>query len=82
MRINKVIAESGICSRRKADELISQGRVTVNGKTVTKHFTLVNIDKDIIEVDGERLKLNKPSGVVSTTIDEKKKKDSSWFNKD
>ena len=53
-RLQKVIANYGICSRRKAEELISKGHVTVNGKLVTTLGTTVS-DKDIIEVDGERI---------------------------
>jgi 23S rRNA pseudouridine2605 synthase len=81
-RLNKAIAESGLCSRRKADELISQKRVTVNGVTVYSLATLVDLDNDIVEVDGEPIKLqskvyillNKPAGYVSTTKDEKNRK--------
>lgn len=82
IRINKAISESGLCSRRNADELIFQKRVTLNGKTVENLSTLVDLNSDIVEVDGEPIKLkskiyillNKPSGVVSTTNDEKKRK--------
>lgn len=82
IRLNKAISESGICSRRKADELISQGRVTVNGETVFSLSTLVDLNNDVVEVDGEKIKskskvyilLNKPAGFVSTTKDEKKRK--------
>jgi 23S rRNA pseudouridine2605 synthase len=82
IRINKVIAESGLCSRRKADELILQKRVSINGKTVISLSTFVDKQKDLIEVDGQKLKieskiyilLNKPAGFVSTTSDEKNRK--------
>ncbi|MCS7054412.1 MAG: rRNA pseudouridine synthase [Ignavibacterium sp.] len=82
IRLNKAIAESGLCSRRKADELIQQNRVTVNGKTVQSLSTLVDPSKDIIEVDGEKIKLqskvyillNKPAGYLCTTKDDKKRK--------
>lgn len=81
MRLNKFIAECGICSRRKAEELIQQGRITVNKKTITKLSTEVDPEKDEIFFDGERLKLegsvyyllNKPKGVIATTSDEKKR---------
>ena len=80
-RLQKVIANSGICSRRKAEELILNGRVVVDGEVVTKLGTTVN-DKNIIEVDGVRLGyeekvyylLNKPRGVVTTTSDDKSRK--------
>lgn len=82
IRINKAISDCGFCSRRKAEELITQKRVTLNGKNVASFSTLVDLEKDVVEVDGEVLKLkskiyillNKPSGYVSTTNDEKKRK--------
>lgn len=81
-RLNKFIAESGLTSRRKAEELIQQGRVSVNNKTVTKLAFEVDPEKDTVFVDGEKIKpaehvyylLNKPKGVVTTTEDEKKRK--------
>jgi len=80
-RLNKFIADSGIASRRKAEEIILQGRVTVNKKTVNKLSFNVDEAKDEVFVDGERIKpaehiyylLNKPKGVVTTTDDEKKR---------
>ena len=80
-RLQKVIANSGITSRRKAEELILQGKVTVNGKTITELGTKVN-PSDQIEVDGEIIKkenhvyflLNKPREVLSTTKDDKGRK--------
>ena len=79
IRIQKIIADSGYCSRRKAEELISEGRVKVNGrpcKLGDKAGT-----KDIISIDGQNLNvpkkkslyylmLNKPRGYVTTTSDE------------
>jgi len=56
MRLNKFIAETGFCSRRKADELINEGRVTVN-----KHEAIIGMDvkpEDVVKIDGERVKLN------------------------
>lgn len=74
-RINKYLSEAGYCSRRKADKLIDQGRVTINGK-VPEMGTKVQ-PGDSVEVDGERitnedtefvyLALNKPVGIVCTT---------------
>lgn len=78
-RLNKFIADSGITSRRKAEELILQGRVTVNNKTITKLAFNIDVESDEVTVDGEKIKpadhvyflLNKPKGVVTTTDDEK-----------
>ena len=56
MRLNKFIAETGFCSRRKADELINEGRVTVN-----KQEAIIGMDikpEDVVRIDGERVKLN------------------------
>ena len=80
-RLQKVIAQSGYTSRRKAEELILEGKVFVNGKVVCELGSKVS-DKDIIEIDGEVLEkeekeyflLNKPRGVVTTTSDDKKRK--------
>lgn len=81
-RLQKVIAERGYCSRRKAEELISLGKVKVNGKVVTVLGTKVKKD-DLIEVNGisidkdinyEYYLLYKPRGVVTTTNDEKGRK--------
>lgn len=79
-RLNKFISNAGISARRKADELIFTGRVTVNMQTVTEPGTKVNPDKDVVKVDGEKVKpqsefiyvvLFKPRGYVTTTHDEK-----------
>ena len=80
-RLQKVIAASGVTSRRKAEELITAGKVRVNGEIVTELGTKVS-DKDRIEVNGEILEkevkeyylLNKPRGVVTTTSDDKGRK--------
>lgn len=82
MRLNKFISESGITSRRKAEELILQGRISVNNKTVTDLAYSIYPEQDQIRLDGERIKtrkhqyflLNKPRGVVTTTNDEKDRK--------
>ena len=77
-RIQKVIANSGYCSRRKAEELIKEGKVFVNDNKVIELGMLVG-NKDKIVVEGnlivkeknfEYYLLNKPRGVVSTTNDE------------
>jgi pseudouridine synthase len=79
-RLNKFISNSGVTARRKADELIFTGRVTVNMQTVTEPGTKINPDKDVVKVDGEKVKpltefiyvvLFKPRGYVTTTHDEK-----------
>lgn len=77
MRINQYIAAAGITSRRKADELISEGRVRVNGKVLANPGYHVE-DGDVIEVDGNKITpaqkkvyylLNKPTGYVTSTAD-------------
>lgn len=79
-RVQKIMSEVGYCGRRKAEELISQGRVTVNGRKI-KLGDKALYGKDIIAVDGEKLymprkkdyvyiMLNKPRGYVTTLSDE------------
>lgn len=80
-RLQKVIANSGICSRRKAEELIAAGKVLVDGIVITKMGTMVD-EKSSIIVDGKEIEkeekvyflLNKPRGVVTTTNDDKNRK--------
>lgn len=76
LRLNKVIAQSGICSRRKADELIARGRVRVNGAPAEAGMRVSS--RDSVTVDGQPLShaqkhvylmLNKPVQVVSTAFD-------------
>lgn len=77
VRLNRFIANSGVCSRREADTLIQAGVVTVNGEVVTELGTKVNIHDDDIRFNGERLKgeekvyliMNKPKGYVTTASD-------------
>ena len=77
-RLQKVIAEAGVASRRKAEEMILEGKVKVNGIVVKEMGTKVS-SKDVIEVENkvitkeekEYYLLNKPRGVVSTTKDDK-----------
>jgi len=59
IRLNKFISLCGITSRRKADELIKQGRVTVNGEIVEKLGIKVDPEKDIVELDGKRITYGK-----------------------
>lgn len=76
-RLNKIIARSGYCSRRKADELIRQGKVKVNGKPVTVLGSTANAQKDTITIAGAKLKteeklyilFHKPKGYITTTQD-------------
>ena len=80
MRLNKFISESGLCSRREADELIDAGRVQVNGEVATTGAK--TFDGDTVTVDGEIVRvlsrgnsgrrhvyiaLNKPVGITCTT---------------
>jgi pseudouridine synthase len=84
IRLNKFIASSGFTARRKADELIESGRVTVNSEVVSEFGIKINPETDVVRVDGELIKppsekkekyiyilLNKPAGYVTTTSDEK-----------
>ena len=75
-RLHKRIAASGLCSRRAAEKLIEEGRVAVNGQTVTELGTKV-CEEDVVAVDGKPLGtarlhyvlLNKPKGYVTTLSD-------------
>lgn len=77
-RIQKIIAQSGYCSRRKAEDLIRQGKVTLNDKAVTELGTKADPNKDKIKVGSFPIKrekrvyyiLNKPTGYVTTVKDE------------
>ncbi len=76
IRLNRFIANSGVCSRREADELISRGHISVNGKQVTDLGTKVSLSDDV-RYKGKRLSaekkvyilLNKPKGYVTTVED-------------
>ena len=77
IRLNKFIANSGVCSRREADTMIQAGVVTVNGEVVTELGTKVNVLKDVVKFNGETLRgeakvyivMNKPKGYVTTASD-------------
>jgi len=77
IRLNRYISNAGICSRRKADELIGAGVISVNGVVVTELGTKVDPEKDEIRYNDERLKrekmvyvlLNKPKDYITTTDD-------------
>jgi 23S rRNA pseudouridine2605 synthase len=76
VRLNKYVANSGICSRREADKLIAAGVITVNGEVVTELGTKVS-HKDDVRYDGERINpeklqyvlLNKPKDTITTMSD-------------
>ena len=83
MRINKYLAECGVCSRRKADELVKEGRVSVNKKVVREVGTDVDESKDVVYVDGKKvvrvthydyLLFYKPKGCVTTLNEDKDNK--------
>ena len=78
MRLNKIIADAGITSRRGADELIADGRVTVDGRPIRELGAKIDPDNHAVAVDGETIKrsltksylvLHKPKGVLSTMYD-------------
>ena len=77
-RLQKIISQAGIASRRASEQLMLQGRVTVNGATVRELGTKADAAHDDIRVDGRRVKvnehhryllLNKPRGYVTTRSD-------------
>jgi 23S rRNA pseudouridine2605 synthase len=83
MRLNKYIASCGVASRRGADIIIAEGRVTINGRPVSAIGTDVDPDTDAVAVDGTLLSLhsqniyillNKPAGVLSTCQDDRGRK--------
>ncbi len=78
-RLQKYLANAGIASRRKCEELIIQGKIKVNGKIVTELGTKINPEKDIIEYENKQITnnkknvyilLNKPIGYVTTVEDQ------------
>lgn len=80
IRLQKIISEAGIASRRKAEELIIDGKVSVNNKTVTELGVKADPQKDVIKVNGKKIDvntqkiyiaLNKPFGIISSRKDEK-----------
>ncbi|WP_456426056.1 pseudouridine synthase [Rhodocaloribacter sp.] len=78
MRLNRYISQAGVCSRRKADDLIKAGRVKVNGEVITEMGRRVS-EGDVVEVGGERITpqpylyvlMNKPKDTITTTDDER-----------
>lgn len=79
IRLNKYLAQAGVASRREADRMIVEGRVSLNGKTVESLGVLIDERRDKVEVDGKRIKirnvpqlylvLNKPPGYLVTVKD-------------
>ena len=83
MRLNKFLSSCGLASRRKCEDFIKEGRVSVNGKVVDELGLVVDEKKDKVEVDGKGLtlpnqfvylKLNKPKGYACTSSDERGRK--------
>ncbi len=79
IRLQKYLAEAGIASRRKSEELIINGKIKVNGRIVTELGTKINVNKDKVEYEGKIIKtpqenvyilLNKPIGYVTTVKDQ------------
>lgn len=79
IRLNKYIAQSGVCSRRKADECIDNKEVKINGQTVFEKGIMVDETKDIVSVQGQTISLvkkkiyimlNKPAGYVTTSSEQ------------
>ena len=79
IRINKFLADCGIDSRRKSEEYILQGRVAVNDKIITDFSHRINPEKDLVTLDGEKIKprknvylmLNKPKGYITSVSDDR-----------
>ncbi|MCI0445612.1 rRNA pseudouridine synthase [bacterium] len=78
VRLQKIISRAGVTSRRKAEDLIREGRVRINGKTVFELGTKADPDRDTIDVDGKRIEpkqpkisvlLNKPDGFITSLRD-------------
>jgi 23S rRNA pseudouridine2605 synthase len=78
VRLQKVLSQAGVASRRAAEDLIRAGRVEVNGQIITTLGTRIDPSRDVVRVDGQRvpvdvskvyLAFNKPRGVVSTMSD-------------
>ncbi|MCI0612236.1 rRNA pseudouridine synthase [bacterium] len=78
VRLQKIISQASVTSRRKAEDLIREGRVRINGKTVFELGTKADPDRDTIDVDGKRIEpkqpkisvlLNKPDGYITSLRD-------------
>lgn len=81
VRLNRYISQAGVCSRRKADELIKEGRVQINGDVIKEFGTRV-MKGDVVSVGGRRVTpqtfeyilVNKPAAIITTNNDEKGRK--------
>ena len=81
-RLQKILSQAGVASRRASEQMMLDGRVTVNGKTVRELGTKADLSRDDIRVDGSRVKaerhryilLNKPRGYVTTRSDPERRK--------
>src|SRR5918995_4608012 len=91
VRLQKVLANAGVASRRVSEDLIVQGRVRVNGVVVTELGNRIDPEADIVDVDGTAIQLdaskryvmlNKPTGVVSSMKDDRGRRDLRDFTKD
>ena len=83
LRLQKILSQAGVASRRASEKLIADGRVTVNGQTIRELGTKADPARDDVRVDGRRIKsaaarryilLNKPRGYVTTRKDEKRRR--------
>lgn len=91
IRLNKIIADAGVASRRAADQLITEGRVTVDGEVIKELGKRFDPEISEIKVDGESLQTNKsktylafhkPAGVISTMADPEGRKNLGDYFKD
>ncbi len=91
IRLQKVLANAGVASRRVIEDYIVEGRIRVNGEVVTELGRRIHPDTDLVDVDGTAVQLdvskryvmlNKPVGVVSTMRDENGRPDLRRFTKD
>ncbi|GAB3273736.1 pseudouridine synthase [Microbacterium lacusdiani] len=91
VRLQKVLANAGVASRRVSEQLIVEGRVRVNGQVVTELGSRIDPEHDLVDVDGTAIQLdtskryvmlNKPTGVVSSMKDDRGRPDLRRFTKD
>lgn len=91
VRLQKVLANAGVASRRVCEDMIVQGRIRVNGEVVTELGSRIRPESDIVDVDGTAVQLdptkryvvlNKPTGVVSSMKDENGRPDLRQFTAD
>ncbi|WP_353115875.1 pseudouridine synthase [Microbacterium sp.] len=91
VRLQKALANAGVASRRVVEQYIVEGRIRVNGSTVTELGTRIDPESDLVDVDGTAVQLdvskryvmlNKPTGVVSSMKDERGRPDLRRFTKE